>query len=463
MRPFGGPSPFAYSVRIARSRPGHSNDYPDIMIAKTLAGLLLAMLCTLPAHAAAADEHPWIAIDAKAFKRFQAKDYTGSAALGKQALALATKTVGPRHPDVAALLHTLGLTYAKLQDVGQAEAYYKQAIALRETLPDGDDYKLSVSLNNLAILYADNARGAEAEPLFARVIALEDGRRSVSAHLVYSVEGLARHYFEQGRHAEAETLFLRANDLIEANLFLERRRMGDNLQYLGDLYFAQQHYEKAEESFRSALFWIDKDDTAAAGSWEGVARSQMSRGLHEQAEEPARQALRIREKNQGASHVDVASAHLLLGDALLAQMKHEETESHYRRALDIHQQRLGKTDRWLAIDFTRLARLYRELGQFDQAGEMYRRALAIYDANKAAADLAASTQRFRYGELLFLQGRYDEAETQLRQVWNDNEKAPATDARRQLLSTTLRGIAAVFAATGRAAQADELRQLAAGI
>ena len=73
--------------------------------------------------------------------------------LSKRALAIAGKTLGPYHPQVAKTLSNLGEVYRRQARYAEAEPYLQGAIAvLQRTLGDHHP-QMATSLNNLAAVY----------------------------------------------------------------------------------------------------------------------------------------------------------------------------------------------------------------------------------------------------------------------------------------------------------------------
>ena len=74
------------------------------------------------------------------------------------------------------------------------------------------DRDVAGALNNLAQLYGDQGRDAEAEPLYKRAHRHpgEDGRVSTPSTIAPELNNLAALYQRQERYAEAEPLFKRA-------------------------------------------------------------------------------------------------------------------------------------------------------------------------------------------------------------------------------------------------------------
>jgi tetratricopeptide (TPR) repeat protein len=79
--------------------------------------------------------------------------YSEAEGLYKRALAIRETALGANHPDVAQTLNNLALVYADQSKHGEAEALYKRALAIRETALGANHLDVAWTLNNLALVY----------------------------------------------------------------------------------------------------------------------------------------------------------------------------------------------------------------------------------------------------------------------------------------------------------------------
>ena len=66
----------------------------------------------------------------------------------------------------------MALLYREQGRYAEAEPLHKRALAIREKVFGGEHRNVATSLNNLALLYWDQSRYAEAEPLYKRALAI---------------------------------------------------------------------------------------------------------------------------------------------------------------------------------------------------------------------------------------------------------------------------------------------------
>ena len=90
---------------------------------------------------------------------------------------------------------------------------------------------MAQSLNNLAGLYRDQGKYAEAEPLFQRALAIRE-RTLGPEHpeAARSLQNLAVLYNDQGKYAEAEPLYQRSLAILEKALGPEHSHVATGLE-----------------------------------------------------------------------------------------------------------------------------------------------------------------------------------------------------------------------------------------
>ncbi|MBB2911712.1 tetratricopeptide (TPR) repeat protein [Streptosporangium becharense] len=181
-------------------------------------------------------------------ERRQARYITAEAHL-RRALALVSAT---DHERGATVRLALGVLCKETGRYGEAETYYRQALACLER--HGDDHPLRAdALHNLAgLAHARGDSGGEAHARAAIEI-----RQRVSGphhdHVAADLAVLGAVLTDQGRHAEAEKALRRAMDIFRERLGADHYEVAVcqvNLAYLDDL---QGRTEEAGRRYRDAL------------------------------------------------------------------------------------------------------------------------------------------------------------------------------------------------------------------
>ena len=198
----------------------------------------------------------------------------------------------------------------------------KRALAIREKALGPDHPDVAASLNNLATLYIDQGRYAEAEPLLKRALAIREKALGPDhPDVAQSLHNLAVLYQVQGRYAEAEPLYKRALAIKEKALGHDHPDVATSLNNLADAVHGPGPVRRG----RAAL-------QAGAGDQREGARARPPRRGHE-PQQPGRCCTR----NQG---------------------RYAEAEPLYKRALAIREKALGPNHSFVASSLNRLASIY---------------------------------------------------------------------------------------------------------
>jgi CHAT domain-containing protein/Tfp pilus assembly protein PilF len=242
-----------------------------------------------------------------------------------------------------------------------------------------------------------------------------------------SLNNLAEMYNEQGRYADAEPLLKRALAIYEKALGPDHLDVGTSLNNLAFLYYAQGHYADAEPLFKRALAIREKalgpDDPDVATSLSNLAELYTEQGRYADAEPLLKRALAIREKALGPNHPDVALSLNNLADFYREQGRYGEAEPFFKRALAIREKALGPEHPDVAQSLNNLAALYNAQGRYADAGPLLKRALAIREKALGPEHPLVATALSNLAMLYMEQGHYADAEPLLKRALTIREKA----------------------------------------
>ena len=201
---------------------------------------------------------------------------------------------------------------------------------------------MAQTLNNLANLYYEQGRYAEAEPLFKRPWpSAKNSSGGNHARVASTLSNLANLYWAQGRYAEAEPLLRRSVAINEKVLGREHPDLAQSLHNLANLYQSQGRYAEAEPIYKRALaIWekvLGSEHPSVALTLNNLANLYQSLGRRAEAEQMHKRALAIREKILGGTHPDVAFSLSNLANLYWAENRLAEAEPLVKRAIDILQ------------------------------------------------------------------------------------------------------------------------------
>jgi hypothetical protein len=183
--------------------------------------------------------------------------------LYQRSLAITEKALGKDHPDVAGSLNNLAVLYKDTGRHAEAEPLLKRSLAIKEKALGKGHPSLAVSLNNLALLYEDTGRRAEAEPLYQRSLAIKEKALGKDHPDVgVSLNNLALLHKDMGRYAEAEPLYKRSLAIREKALGKDHPLVATSLNNLALLCEAQGQTAEAarllDHARRGARFHVSR-------------------------------------------------------------------------------------------------------------------------------------------------------------------------------------------------------------
>jgi CHAT domain-containing protein/Tfp pilus assembly protein PilF len=283
-------------------------------------------------------------------------------------LALAS-SAGFSAPSLAQGLAAQSAKISALGDAGR----YSEAIPLAEAMLANQEKgapsrNLAGAMNNLAQLYGDVGRDAEAEPLYMRALAIMEKTVGVdSVDMAPELNNLAALYQRQLRYAEAEPLFKRALALSEKQLPANHPDIGRALNNLATCYEKQDRHAESEALTRRALALYEKvagpESPAVATLASNLGQIVKVQGRYAEAEPMIRRSLAIREKVLGRDHPDVARSLNNLGDLYQRQQRFADAEPLFKRALAIREQAVGPDHPDTVASVNNLASLYQAEGR----------------------------------------------------------------------------------------------------
>ena len=202
---------------------------------------------------------------------------------------------------------------------------------------------------------------AKAEELLSKSLKEAERSGSKDSRLAAVLNCLAQVYEKQGKYSEAEPLYQRVLAIDEKVLGKDHGAIINDLDNLAVTYIKQKKYKEAEELFTKAVALDEKtygkDHPKTAADLSYLVLLYDIEGNPKKAEEYARRALSINEKAFGADHPLVASNYHSLALLSSRQGKHEEAEKLLIKAQDIWRKTSAINDPKLAASLKNTAML----------------------------------------------------------------------------------------------------------
>jgi tetratricopeptide (TPR) repeat protein len=270
----------------------------------------------------------------------------------------------------AIILHQLGMSAEERRAFEEAEAWYRQALAIEERI--GDEHGQASTLHQLGNVAYSQRQFEEAEAWYRQALAIEEriGDEYGQALALHQLGMIAQ---ERGAFEEAEAWYRQALAI--------RRRIGNEhgqaqtQHQLGNVAFEHGAFEEAEAWYRQALAIEERigDEHGQASTMCQLGMIAQERGAFEEAEEWYRKSLAIRGRI-GNEHGQAQTLYQL-GNVAYTQHRFEEAEAWYHQALAIWE-RIGN-EYGQASALHQLGRIAEEQGNKAEALGFYAQAEAM--------------------------------------------------------------------------------------
>ena len=320
-------------------------------------------------------------------------------------------------PEVLASVQSaIGLSYMGLGRYDDAEALFRNALALRRARGPVAAAETAASVRHLATVRARRGHNVPAESLFREALAAS---RSVTPPDSAGI---------------AETLYA----------------LSDVVQYRGDLKAAEALLNEAL-AIQTSLSGATSEPVAA--TLNSIAIVQGQQGHWAQAESLSRQALSIMRTRRGADHPDVASLLNSLAFAVQSQGRSQAAESLYREAMRIRERSLGPDHPETAWTYMNLGWMLHDTGHFPEAIVEASKVLALR-AKLGDDHPTIGSTLILYGQSQLAVGRVREGEASIRDALRIRERT--LPAGHWLIAASRSALGEAVALGGRYAEAEGL-------
>ncbi|MCX6879341.1 MAG: tetratricopeptide repeat protein [Verrucomicrobia bacterium] len=263
---------------------------------------------------------------------------------------------------------TMGQPYAQAFDLWAADK--------------GESADVSLAANNLAFFLNAAALDAAAEPLYRRVLAIdEQSYGGKHPRVAAKLNGLAMLLKATNRLAEAEPLMRRALAISEASFGENHPYVAISLSILAALLQATNRLAEAEPLYRRALaIWeqsLGTEHPNVAIGLNNLATLLHATNRLAKAEPLMRRALAIAEAGFGSEHPEVATRLNNLAALLRASNRTREALPLIERGLRINEASFGVDHPSTAISLSWLADAYKATNRLAEAEPLMHRMVAI--------------------------------------------------------------------------------------
>jgi tetratricopeptide (TPR) repeat protein/CHAT domain-containing protein len=358
---------------------------------------------------------------------FQMK-YGEAEALYREALAIQVRATGKQHPNYAAELNALARNLRRQGRYVEVESLLREELGIQERLRGMQHSDYVETLGNLASNLQTQKKYEDAEAVIRKALRIQE-RLTGKQHSMYLqyLSELTANLKTQGKREELEPIYRESLGIQERVTGKKHSTYVETLSLLAINLDYQLRHSEAEVLLREALVL----EEAVSGKWHrdyaisltNLAIILSNQEKYAEAELLYREALGIQERLDGKEHTSYSSRLMNLGRSLDNQGKHAEAEVLYREALEIQERTTGKLHPSYSRSLNDLTRSLNNQRKYAEAELLYREALSVQEQatgklhpnySKSLSDLTSNLNN---------QKKYAEAEVLYREALRAQEQA----------------------------------------
>lgn len=431
------------------------------------------LLLTLGLLASTAHAADWLSLHDQAGAELGQRHYAQAAALEQQALAALP---APALPARIANLSTLAAAEAGLHNDADAEAHYRQALALAENLHGAEQTALDPQLAQLAGYYLSRFRFDDAQAQYQRRVAIFEAAYGPDHPAVAErLRDVADLQYRQGHYAQAEPIYQRIIAIYSQEEGAHSRSLVFAMENLAGVEIEAGQYAEAEALYTrvvaAQVATPGLDPVARVMTLEDEVRLQLAMGDHAQAATLDRKAEELRRMSFAIGPAGRANLNPNYGlQADIARLS-----GHPADAAPLYQTALDGAENWLAGAENRPLPIVLQWGQLlehaalnsaalghdDEARQRRRLAQQLYQQALGPDSPELADSLLNQADLLLSRQQPDAAEPVYWQALAMQEKTRGPD--HPAVATTLQGLARLDLANHNPDQAEAMLKQALGI
>ena len=349
-------------------------------------------------------------LDLQALALAQLRRYDEAAAVSTRSLAIREQDADQVSAAMARTLAARGIVWMWRGDYPRARADLERALTIRQTIGPNHPETAAV-LSRLGRERLLEGRPTEAKDLFERAISLAEatlrpGHPFMAQYLRY----LAIPLQELGNLAEARAFQERALSIAEQAFAPDDPAIAEQLNDLANTLQLQGEYTAARPLFERALKIYERslgpDHAYVATVVYNLAMLNAKLGDLVQARALHQRAIAAWQKSFGPDHAIVAGALWEFGQALAEQGFDREALPNFERALAIRRRAIGENSAPVAQTLSSLSYSLANLGQIGRARTLAEEALSIWAKIGGPKSTGFADTLMVYGRVLADKGDY---------------------------------------------------------
>jgi len=323
---------------------------------------------------------------------------------------------------VAHVLNDLGNTAEQRSQYAEAEAYHREALAIRRRISGETSADVGASLNNVGRALHSLGALNRAERYYRDAVAI-NAKVYGSMHPETSItlRNLGDLLSVQERYAEADSVLRKVLRIDRAVMPKEHPRIAEDLNELGVLAGRRERYAEAEAYFREALSiqkrQLGPSHPRIALSYNNLAYVLDGMGQTDSVYAMRQRAVAVARESLGPNHVKMAAYVHNLGVSLYKLERISDAERRFRDALATFRSKLPADHRLLSHPLVELGKVCLRTGRAAEAEAHLREALAITRSAWSPEHPKTAEAESLLGHSLALQEEWEQAETLLRRSY----------------------------------------------
>jgi len=304
--------------------------------------------------------------------------------------------------------------YRKARNYKAAEQVATRMVSIAAKRYGKNHFNYGLSVNYLAIAYAEQNRMADAIPHYETAVRLL-GKKLGASHgaVIDTSENLVRAYSSVGSYDKALPLAKKVFDARVKTLDRSSVPYADKLYDFATLQKSGGEFKEAASNFEQvALVYEEKLDAQKPGLANtlhnlGSVYGALSR--YEDAIATLERSLSAYENSLGAKHPFYAYTLEQIAGIYKAQGQYEPAIENYNASLKILAEALGTNHVSYANTLNNLANVHKARGEFGKAIPMYKKTLDILDSNQMSEHPNYGNTLNNLGVIYNDTGRHEEA------------------------------------------------------
>lgn len=314
------------------------------------------------------------------------------------------------------------------------------------------------SLRSMGRVYMASGGYEKARPFLVKALQVAKETDASDSEMSACMLDLAYLYKNQGRLAEAETTCLSGLELQEKAYSQSHPYVAYTLRILSEIYRMQSRYSEAAETLERALTIVRgyslEDDQELAPFKVDMARLLAARGDYVKAESYFTEAMASIEKNYGPEHLYTTKVLCSIASLYILQQRYAEAEELVSRALPVQQRIYGPDHYFLVPAWLVKSSIYEAQGDLVNAKALLEKSLNSLENITGSGRTVECDVLSRLGQLYISSKEYTKAEQALEKALGIMESSNSSGTDRAAVA--LNNLARVYINQGKYSNAQEL-------